>query len=133
MSLISDPGLNYTEVTALSVQTAFNANNSAVAVSLIGEGASTLSCHTELTTCCREQDNPSGGALGEWRGPDSNQISDSSLSTSEFYVTRQQSSISLNRGGIATVHVGGTYCCVIPRLKGDMTFCVQVQVDGKLI
>ena len=103
-------------------------NNSALAVSDIGEGASALTCHTELTTCCREQDNPSGGALGEWIGPDSNQISTNS--TDRFYVTRQQSSISLNRGGSSTVE--GLYCCVIPRTGGEMTFCVQMSI-GKLI
>ena len=102
-------------------------NNSALAVTDIGEGASALTCHTELTTCCREQDNPSGGALGEWIGPDSNQISTNS--TDRFYVTRQQSSISLNHGGNNTV--GGQYCCVIPRTGGEMTFCVQV--NGKVI
>ena len=99
-----------------------------VSISHIGEGASALTCHTELTTCCREQDNPSGGALGEWTGPDTNQIPESST-TSGFYVSRQRSSISLNRGGHSTV--GGQYCCVIPRTGGEMTFCVQVQMGGK--
>ena len=108
-------------VTLLFVKTVFN--NSEVTISHNGEGASALTCHTELTTCCREQDNPSGGALGEWIGPDSNQIPESS-STSGFFVTRQQSSISLNIE--SNNSVGGQYCCVIPRTEGEMTLCVQV-------
>ena len=115
---------------SLTAQTVYDFNNSVVSISLIGEGDSALTCHTELITCCREQDNPSGGALGEWIGPDSNQIPESS-STSRFYVTRQQSSISLNHGGNSIVR--GQYCCVIPRTGGETTFCVQVQMDGKLM
>ena len=92
-------------------------------ISHTGEGASALTCHTELTTCCREQDNPGGGALGEWIGPDSNQIPKSS-SSDRFFVTRQQSSIRLNIE--SNNSVGGLYCCVIPRTEGEMTLCVQV-------
>ena len=116
-------------VIPLSIGGTILTNNSDFAVKAIGEGASALTCHTELTTCCREQDNPSGGALGEWIGPDSNQTPESTC-TDRFYVTRQQSSISLNRGDNSTV--GGQYCCVIPRTGGEMTFCVSVQV-GELI
>ena len=112
-------------VIPLSIGDRILTNNMMLAITDIGEGASALTCHTELTTCCREQDNPSGGALGEWTGPDSNQIPESSC-TDRFYVTRHQSSISLNRGGNSTV--GGQYCCVIPRTGGEMTFCVNVQV-----
>ena len=109
-NFLTESTLTLPAVIPLSMGGTILTNNSALAVSDIGEGASALTCHTELTTCCREQDNPSG-ALGEWIGPDSNQISTNS--TDRFYVTRQQSSISLNRGGNSTV--GGLYCCVIPR------------------
>ena len=125
--LLTQSILTLPAVIPLSMGSTILTNNSALAVTDIGEGASALTCHTELTTCCREQDNPSGGALGEWIGPDSNQISTNS--TDSFYVTRQQSSISLNRGGSSTV--GGLYCCVIPRTGGEMSFCVQV--NGKVI
>ena len=115
------PKYHHLSTVTILVQSVFN--NSEVTISHTGEGASVLTCHTELTTCCREQDNPSGGALGEWIGPDSHQILESS-SSDRFYVTRQQSSISLNRGGNSTV--GGQYCCVIPRTGGETTLCVQV-------
>ena len=112
-------------VIALSIGGTIQTNNSAVNMATIGEGASALTCHTELTTCCREEDNPSGRALGEWIGPDSSRIPESSC-TNRFYASRLQSSISLNHGG--NNNVEGQYCCVIPRTGGEMTFCVNVQV-----
>ena len=125
--LLTESILTLPAVIPLSVGGTILTNNSALAVTDIGEGASALTCHTELTTCCREQDNPSG-ALGEWIGPDSNQISTNS--TDRFYVTRQQSSISLNRGGSNTVE--GLYCCVIPRTKGEATLCVNVSTGESI-
>ena len=116
-------------VIQLSIGDTILTSNSVISVTDIGEGVSALTCHTELTACCREQDNPSGGALGEWIGPDSNQIPESST-TSGFYVSRQQFFISLNRG--SNGNFGGQYCCVIPRTGETMTFCVNVQsLDGK--
>ena len=112
-------------VISLSIGGTILTNNSVYSVTAIGEGTSALTCHTELTICCREQDNPSGGALGEWIGPDSNKIPESSC-TDRLYVTRQQSSISLNGGGNNTV--GGRYCCMIARTGGEKTFCVNLQI-----
>ena len=115
----------------LSIQTqehTYTINNSVVSISLIGEGASALTCHTELTTCCREQDY-NGTALGEWIGPDSSQIPESGRS-SGFYVLREQSSISLNIRKSSN-QPGGTYCCVVPRVSGmTRTFCVVISVSG---
>ena len=122
IDLLTESILTPPAVIPLSMRGTILTNNSALAITDIREGASALTCHTELTTCCREQDNPSGGALGEWIGPDSNRISNNS--TDKFYVTRQQSSISLNHGGNSTV--GGQYCCVIPRTGGLTTLCVQI-------
>ena len=38
----------------------------------IGEdgGLPFLTCHTDLTTCCRSGDNNGNGALGQWTYPD---------------------------------------------------------------
>ena len=110
-------------VIPLSMGSTILTNNSALAVTDIGEGTSALTCHTELTTCCREQDNPSGGALGEWIGPDSNQISTNS--TDRFYVTRQQSSISLNRGGSSTVELGPVLLCDTQNWRRDDLLCTN--------
>ena len=106
----------------------FTTNNSVVSISLIGEGASALTCHTELTTCCREQDNPSGGALGQWIGPDGTITAEFGSSVEGLYVTRSTNSISLNRRcGADKEGLGGLYCCVTPRAgEGTQRLCLEV-------
>ena len=116
-------------VIVLSIGGTVYTNNTALSVSLIGEGSSALTCHTELSTCCREQDNPNGGALGGWRGPDGVGVpSEANFgATAEgFYVTRNVSTISLNQRGSITL--SGGVCCTIPRAGGaNQIFCVNVQ------
>ncbi len=97
------------------------ANNSVLSLAAIGSFA--LTCHTELTTCCRRVDN-NGNALGEWRGPNGDSIPDSN--TDGFYVSRDMSSISLNYAE-GSSEVAGTYCCQVPRESGaTTTHCVMV-------
>ncbi len=99
-------------------------NNSALSLATIGEGSSALICHTELTTCCRGEDNNGGDALGGWRGPNGGNIPDSK--TDGFYVSRGMSSISLNLAE-GSSEVAGTYCCQVPRESGaNTTHCVMV-------
>ncbi len=100
------------------------ANNSALSLATIGEGSSALTCHTELTTCCREQDYNGSTALGRWRGLNGDSIPDSN--TDGFYVSRGMSSISLNYAE-GSSEVAGTYCCQVPRESGaTTTHCVMV-------
>ncbi|XP_064386347.1 sushi, von Willebrand factor type A, EGF and pentraxin domain-containing protein 1-like [Halichondria panicea] len=118
------------EFIVLSIGGTVYTNNTALSFSLVGEGSSALTCHTELSTCCREQDNPNGGALGGWRGPDGVSVpSEAAIETTAegFYVTRGISTISLNRRCSETN--AGVYCCTIPRADGvTQTLCVNVQV-----
>ena len=99
-------------------------NNSAISLATIGSSA--LTCHTELSTCCRGEDN-NGNALGRWRGPNGD-IPD--YNTDGFYLSREMSSLSLNlvegSSGLA-----GTYCCQVPRDSGaTTTHCVMVTGEG---
>ncbi len=99
-------------------------NSSALSLATIGEGSSALICHTELTTCCRGEDNNGGDALGGWRGPNGGSIPDSN--TNGFYVSRGMSSISLNLAE-GSSEPAGTYCCQVPRESGaTTTHCVMV-------
>ncbi len=99
------------------------ANNSDLSLAAIGEGSSALTCHTELSTCCREQDNNGSNALGGWTGPGGD-IPESSMGG--FYVSRGISSISLNLAE-GSSEVAGTYCCQVPRESGaTTTHCVMV-------
>ena len=100
-------------------------NNTELALSNIGEGDSALSCHTELTTCCRDQDNPTGGALGDWVGPDGNSLPETRREEG-FYVTREMSSVNLNLVDGSSVTTG-SYCCQVPRSAGGVsTHCITV-------
>ena len=99
-------------------------NNTQLSLAAIEEGVSALICHTELTTCCRDQDNPTGEALGDWVGPHGNNLPEKS--DEGFYVTRDMSSISLNLAEGSNV-AAGSYCCQIPWFGGKIsTHCVRM-------
>ncbi len=101
-------------------------NNSAISLAAIGSSA--LTCHTELSTCCRGEDN-NGNALGGWRGPGGDSIPDSP-NTDGFSVSREMSSISLNLVE-GSSELAGTYCCQVPRDSGaTTTHCVMVTGEG---
>ena len=105
--------------------------NSQIAIDTIGETAeSALICRTDLTTCCRGQDNPLGNfGFGEWRFSNrtyilrSQDITDSD--TDVFYFTRNASSVILNHRGSVSGPTG-FYCCVVPASTGEVTFCVEL-------
>ncbi len=101
-------------------------NNTELSLSTIGSG-SALSCHTELTTCCRDQDNPTGGALGDWIGPNRNSVSETR--NEGFYVTREMSSVSLNLVE-GSSDAAGSYCCRVPR-SGNVTSTHCIIVTGE--
>ncbi len=103
-------------------------NNTELSLATIGEGASALSCNTELTTCCRNQDNPTGEALGDWVGPDGNSLPNTS--DEGFYVTREMGSVSLNLAE-GSSDTAGSYCCRVPRSSGGIsTHCIIVTGGG---
>ena len=115
------------------------ANNSVLPLAAIGENA--LTCHTELTTCCRREDNNGSNALGRWTGPDGNSIPEAvsgpggdipESSDDGFYVSRDMSSISLNLAD-GSSEAAGTYCCQVPRDSGMTTHCIVVTVTGKCV
>ncbi len=98
-------------------------NNSAISLAAIGSSA--LTCHTDLSTCCRGEDNNGSQALGGWIGPGGDSIPDS-LNTDGFSVSREMSSISLNYAE-GSSELAGTYCCQVPRDSGaNTTHCVMV-------
>ncbi len=107
-------------VIPLSSESGVITNNSALSLADIRSSA--LTCHTELITCCRGEDNNGSTALGGWRGPGGD-IPDSSMDG--FYVSRGVSSISLNYAE-GSSEVAGTYCCQVPRESGTTTHCVMV-------
>ncbi len=104
-------------------------NNTELSLATISSG-SALSCHTELTTCCRIQDNPTGGALGDWVGPNGNIPN---TRNEGFYVTREMGSVSLNLVE-GSSDAAGSYCCQVPRSGGvTSTHCIIVTGEDCMV
>ncbi len=60
-------------------------NNTEILITDIGEdalgGRPSLTCHTDLTACCRYADNGGNGALGQWTYPDGSVLLNNAGST----------------------------------------------------
>ena len=94
---------------------------------LPNEGATTLTCHTDLVACCRGMDHTGQGGLGKWLYPDGTEIPNNG-GGQDFYILRNAAQlIRLNRrippGATSPV---GLYCCVIPTTIGEMRFCANL-------
>ena len=94
----------------------------------MGEGhGSSLVCHTDLASCCRQLDSGVEGGLGEWHYPNGLFVG---LNRAEdhdhLYISRDQMAISLNHRGDTTNVPGGVYCCVVPTTRGQETMCANL-------
>ena len=89
-------------------------------------------CRTELTSCCRDEDNDNGGPQGEWYGPDGNKIPSVAkfgIVPGGYYTTRGQSVVMLNyKVNTSITKLTGVFCCVVPNINRQTeTFCVQIE------
>ena len=114
-------------------------NNTEIVITDIGEVPGSmypsLTCHTDLTTCCRNSDNNFNGSLGgEWYYPDGRMVPKAAAGEG-FYRIRNAPQVArlarrLARSGSndTTYALGptGTYCCVIPTTGGEMTLCANI-------
>ncbi len=108
--------------------THYYANNTAIIISSIMTTDDTsLTCHTDSTTCCRGVDNEiSSGGNGEWMFSNGNEITENSVTGSGFYWSRHFKVLRLYRQGDIQTPLG-TYCCRIPDSSGEMrTFCANL-------
>ncbi len=114
-------------------------NNTEILITDIGQDASgglpSLTCHTDLTACCRNgADNNGNGRLGQWTYPDRNVILNyyESYFGGNFYTRRNAAQlVRLNRKEATNpLSPTGSYCCTIPTTGGDMTLCANL---GKYI
>ena len=88
--------------------------NSLVNLSDIGLDNNLLTCYTDLITCCRNEDNPSGGSLGNWQYPNKSfVISQQSANSLVFSRSRSKQAVILHRG-INALGPSGIYTCNIP-------------------
>ncbi len=91
-----------------------------------------LTCLTDLTTCCRNMaDNNGNGALGQWTYPDGSVVlnnGDAVAAGDGFYFVRNDAQlIRLARREINNpLSPTGSYCCTVPTTGGDMTLCANL-------
>ena len=114
-------------------------NNTEIIITEIGQnahgGLPSLTCHTDLTECCRDSDTARDqGGRGEWYYPDGRVIQNNSASAAageKFYrVKNAPQVVRLARrwiwNTIFPTSPTGSYCCVIPSTGGEMTFCANI-------
>ncbi|XP_064386214.1 sushi, von Willebrand factor type A, EGF and pentraxin domain-containing protein 1-like [Halichondria panicea] len=110
-------------------------DNTEIPINTIGEDATSglpsLTCHTDLTTCCRSSDNNDNGALGQWTYPDGSvvlQKGGSATAGQQFYINRNGPQIiRLNRREANNpITPTGSYCCTVLTTGGDMTLCANL-------
>ncbi|XP_064386526.1 sushi, von Willebrand factor type A, EGF and pentraxin domain-containing protein 1-like isoform X2 [Halichondria panicea] len=96
--------------------TTYTTNNSNIVLTRIETTNDTsLTCHTDSTTCCRGKDKKSSSNMGtgEWLFPNETSIVRKKVTGSGFYYTRFHQAIRLYRNNDTRTPLG-TYCCRIP-------------------
>ena len=110
-------------------------NNTEILITDIGQdahgGRPSLTCHTDLTECCRNSDTGGQGGRGEWYYPDGRMVQnniDSTAAGEKFYRVKNAPQVVrlARRVGNNPLSPTGSYCCVIPTTGGEMTFCVNI-------
>ena len=121
----------YTSLTVyLSLgSTIITTNNTEVLITSIGEDFLLLSltCHTDLTKCCRNSDTGGQGGRGEWYYPHGRAVPNQATGEGFYRVRNAPQVVRLaRRYSIHTLSPTGFYCCVIPTTGGEMTFCANI-------
>ena len=110
-------------------------NNTEILITDIGEDAPghlpSLTCHTDLTECCRNSDTGGQGGRGELYYPDGRVVPNTAAGEGFYRLRNAPQVIRLARrvaepGVTYTLSPTGTYCCVIPTTEGEMTFCANL-------
>ncbi len=126
----------YTVYLTLGSGPVITTDNTEILITTIGENADgglpSLTCHTDLVTCCRSvAENNGMGSLGQWTYPDGSVIlrnGPSATAGQQFYMIRNAPQlIRLNRRESNNpLTPTGSYCCTIPTTGGVMTLCANL-------
>ena len=113
--------------------TTITTNNTEVPITDIGEDAPddfpTLTCHTDLTECCRNNDTGGQGGVGEWYYPNGSVVPNQTAGEGFYRVRNAPQVVRLARrmaGVTPALSPIGSYCCVIPTTGGEMIFCAKI-------
>ena len=108
-------------------------NNTEVLITDIGEdapgGLPSLTCHTDLTECCRIGDTGGLGKWGEWYYSDGRMVPQQGAKEDFYRVRNAPQVVRLARRDSINPPVltpTGSYCCIIPTTGGEMTFCANI-------
>ena len=108
-------------------------DNTEILITDTGEdaGLPSLTCHTDLTNCCRSSDNNGMGSLGQWTYPDGSVLlqNGGSMNTEQqFYIVRGAPQVIrlARREANNPLTPTGSYCCTVPTTGGDMTLCANL-------
>ncbi len=110
-------------------------NNTEILITDIGEnaleGLPSLSCHTDLTTCCRKRDSGGSGGLGQWTYPNGslllNNLNSRDAGEQLYFVRNAPQLIRLARHKRNNpLSPTGSYCCTVPTSAGEVTFCAII-------
>ena len=83
-----------------------------------------LSCHTDLTTCCKADTDTSG----KWYFPDGKRVSSVRQNQNVVFTVLAEQRVRLFRQvsyNLTRVPTG-FYCCEIPTTRGNMAFCTNI-------
>ena len=112
--------------------TTITTNNTEVLITDIGEdgpgGLPSLTCHTDLTECCRNSDTGGQGGRGVWYYPDGRVVPNQVTGEGFYRLRNAPQVVRLARRDSVMPPIlspTGSYCCVIPTSSGDMTFCAN--------
>ena len=114
--------------------TSITTDNTEILITTIGEDGSlpSLTCHTDLTTCCRSvADNNGMGPLGQWTYPDGSVILQNGPSMTagqQFYITKNSHQLIrlVRREANNPLTPTGSYFCIVPTTGGEMTLCANL-------
>ena len=100
--------------------------NSELLISEVGVGDGGLVCRTDYPQCCDIS------TVAVWLSPNNTVIS-STRGDGDFYTTRGDGYITLNRHS-NTTSAAGTYCCVVPVRGGSIpVFCAVLTLSQGIV
>ena len=95
----------------------------------ISGGLPSLTCHTDLTECCRNSDTGGQGGRGEWYYPDKRVVPNQAAGEGFYRVRNAPQVVRLARRQASNpLSPTGSYCCVIPTLGGERVLCANIGI-----
>ena len=122
--MLTDSHISFIAGLTIELNGVSYANNSEIAITEVGEGDAVL-CRTDRTDCCAPTENNGRMRQGEWRYPNNTLVRNSG-SGDDFYRTRGNMVVALNRRNGATQPTGLYGCEVATRADPNARICITL-------